>query len=177
MTDESAKRGGTALRIGGVFGGLVGAAVGRYSGISLMIPLMGTGLVWWISTKLLDASKKSLVPSLSVNAGHFIWLSVALFVGGSAVISQLGLDVVVYAVGLSWLLIRPGAGPIYLLGLLHMAGLVFNSAALSQAAFGTTAHKALVVHLIWRLLALGVMARLWIVLRAEHPHGTHASAP
>src|SRR3989344_1947776 len=143
-------------------GWVVGGAVGIYSGINLLLPLFATGGVWWVSTKLLKGEKKLIIPALSVNAGHFLWMGFGVALTG--VLNANVADLVVYAIGLLWLIKKPSAGPLYLLCAYQVLSLVVNTAAFVDAAVGSIGHKALLVHLIWRALALFLMVKLFLSL-------------
>lgn len=153
-----------------ILGWLTGAAVGRYAGINLLIPLGCTALVWWAGQKLLkDETRKQILPALSVNAGHGLWLSSGLVFVGPGALSTLGADLLVYIIGLLWLLMKPNrSGPIYFLAIYQVFSLAINAHAFAGATFGTNVHKALLVHLIWRCLALFTLGKLFFALRRKN---------
>lgn len=166
MSDAPETKGSATSRALGVVAWIGGAAVGTYSGINLLIPLAGTGLVWWAGKRYLNETKKPILASLSVNAGHFLWLCIGLATLGATGLAQLGGDIIIYAVGLLWLFLRPGNGPIYLLGIFQIVAVGLIGSAFAETAVGTAAHKALLVHIIWRILAIVFLARLWLRLRS-----------
>jgi len=57
----------------GILAALVGAAVGKYSGIHLLIPLVATAIVWWVGKKSLSETKQLFLPAFSVQSGHLSW--------------------------------------------------------------------------------------------------------
>ena len=126
----------------------VGVAVGQYTGLHLLIPLSATAAVWWLGKKWLSADKNVIVAVLAVNAGQFLWLALALALRG--VLNADVADLIVFAIGLVWLVAKPSAGPLYLLGAYQAVSLAVNAFAFVEAAVGSDAHKALLVHLIWR---------------------------
>lgn len=64
--------------------------------------------------------------------------------------------------------VAPGLGPVVLLGVWQLVALGSNLQAFVAAAVGTTAHKALLVHVIFRVLSIGLMiAGLRSFRRAE----------
>jgi hypothetical protein len=101
----------------GIVGWIGGAAVGNYCGINLLIPLVATGAVWLVASKIMGEERKIILPAFSTNCGHFLWLTLGLALSGFSAMSALGLDLFVYMAGLSWLLVRPSLGPLYLLGI------------------------------------------------------------
>lgn len=155
---------------------IMGTAIGLYSGINLLIPLFATGAVWWATSKFLKDDKKVIVPAFSVNAGHSLWLSLALLLVGAHAFANVGSDLIVYFVGLVWLLKKPSLGPLYLLGIFQLASLGINGYALTEAAVGSAQHKALLVHVIWRALALFLMLKLFLILKKK-PKTDFAAAP
>lgn len=160
----------------GILGWIGGAAVGTYSGINLLIPLFGTGAVWWGGTRLLKDDKKIILPAFSVNTGHCLWLTLGVVLTGGGAFSAVGPDLIVYAIGLLWLLIRPSLGPLYLLGILQLLSLGINSYSLAEAMVGSASHKALLIHVIWRALALFFTFKLFLVLKNK-PEANAAIAP
>ena len=149
----------------GIVSWIVGAAIGIYSGINLLIPAFTTGAVWWAGSKLLKDEKKEILPTLSVNAGHFLWLSLAPVLMGTGALSTVGGDLIVYVIGLAWLLKKPSFGPLYLLGIFQILSLGINGYSFAEAAVGSASHKALLAHVIWRALALFFIFKLFLVLR------------
>jgi len=103
----------------------------------------------------------------SVNAGHCLWLSLGLLLIRPAPVASVGPDLVLYAIGLTWLISKPSSAPLYFLGFYQAVSLAVNGYAFSGAAMGTAAHKALLVHLIWRTMALFLIAKLFLKLRQQ----------
>jgi len=160
----------------GIISWIVGASIGIYSGINLLIPLFATGAVWWAGSKLLKDEKRMILPAFSVNAGHFLWLALALVLIGAGAFATVGSDLIVYFIGLVWLLKKPSLGPLYLLGIFQLASLGINGYSLAEAAIGSAQHKALLIHVIWRALALFFIVKLFLVLRRK-PKTDVAVAP
>ena len=146
---------------------LVGAAVaialGAYSGLHLFLPLAATVLAWWAGTKALPESRRAVLPAAAVQVGHLLWLTFGQVVRGGFDAGVI--DLVILALGVGWLVARPGLAPTLLLTLYQAWALVTNGTALVAAAPGTLAHRALLVHVIWRLLALVLMWRAYAASR------------
>jgi hypothetical protein len=155
---------GWGFKVLGIVGGLAGAVVGQYSGVNLLIPLFATGLVWWGGTKVLKDEKKEILPTFAVNAGHFLWIILGAFMLGASAFAGLGLDLAVYAIGLIWLFKKPSFGPLILLGIYQSISLVVNGYSIAAAPIGSASHRALLVHVIWRVIALVLIAKLFVTL-------------
>lgn len=147
----------------GIIGALIGIAVGRYSGANLLVPLAATALVWWGGKKILKDTKLLFLPALSVQSGHLLWLIFGLIYVGK--FDENILDVVVLAAGLTWLVLKPGLGPVLLLGIFQAFALIVNVVLFLDAEVGTVMHQALLVHIIWRVLALFFMGQAYLKFR------------
>ena len=64
------------------------------------------------------------------------------------------LDLVLIVVGVAWLILRPGLGPVVLLGIYQGFGLVVNIVAICGHQFGSVGHKALTASIALRLFAV-----------------------
>ena len=170
---ESTDKASWTRKTRNVVGWIVGAGVGYYSGINLLIPLGITAGVWWIWKKLLRPEKLLFLPAIAVQTGHLLWLSVGLLYLG--VLDWSLTDVVVLVVGLTWLVLKPGLGPIILLSLFQVVALAVNGVSFADAAIGTNPHKALLVHIIWRFMALFFMWHAYMQSRRAVPIETAAA--
>ncbi len=137
--------------------------VGLYSGIFLLTPLALSAAVGWLGWKFFGTSRRAVVPSFSVQAGHMLWLGLGMVLTGTAGANLI--DIAWLGAGLGWLIAMPGRPPLYFLAIYQVLALAVNALAISQAPWGTTNHKALLIHIIWRLLALGLMTKLFLDLR------------
>jgi hypothetical protein len=164
MADTQNKANSSWIQKGGkVFGWIFGAAVGSYSGINLLIPLGVTAGAWWAGKRILNSTRLPYLPALAIQTGHLVWLSFGLAVIG--VLNLNIIDVVVLVIGITWLTIRPGLGPIIFLTVFQVLAFGINVAAFVETAVGSNGHKALVVHLIWRVLAVFFMWRAYVQTR------------
>lgn len=142
-------------------GGIGGLALGKYSGVSLLIPAVLTAAIWWCASKLLKDDNKPMVPTIAVNAGHAAWMLLSLLMLGASALALVGPDLVVYVIGLGWLLLRPGRGALYLLFIFQIITVAVNLFMLSEAGLGSPTHKALLVHVVWRCMAMFYMFQLY----------------
>lgn len=143
-----------------IVGWIVGAGVGVYAGIHLLVPLGFTAATWWGGKKLLGSETRPYLPAIAVQAGHLLWLSMGLLIIG--VLDLSAIDVLVLAVGITWLLLKPNLGAIIFLTFYQVVGLAVNGVSFPEQVVGSTLHKALVVHVIWRLMALFLMWQAYL---------------
>jgi hypothetical protein len=146
----------------------VGIAVGIYAGTHLLIPLVPTALLWWGAHRLLADRPADFVGAAAVQLGHMLWIGVGLIVIGRLTVDLA--DIAILLVGSLWLLIRPGLAPVVTLTVYHGAALLLNLAAFLAMPVGYNLHRALLVHLIWRVLALVLMWRGYRRARAAEEH-------
>ncbi len=143
----------------------IGVAVGTYSGIHLLVPLAATVAAWWVGRRLLPRLGPDYLIAAAIQAGHLLWLAlgqVALGVRGPDLIDSL-----VLLLGIAWLLAKPGLAPVVALTIYQTVALAINTVAFLRVPVGHNLHKALLVHLLWRLLALIFMWRAYA--RAARP--------
>jgi len=176
MSEPAAiKKKGIGSKALGIVGCIAGAAIGKYSGIYLLFPLFATAGVRWASTKLLKDDQKIIVSALSVNAGHFLWLALVVALVGDLSLSFV--DFALYIVGLVWLVKKPSTGPLYLLAIYLVLSLASTGYSFADAAVGSGLHKALLVYLIWRAMALFLVIKLLMSFRKQQIHGNASVAP
>lgn len=145
---------------------LVGAAIGQYSGLALLIPLGAAAAFWAITSKTATGTTKVVHPAVAVQVGHVVWFFVAAF-SSPAALSSIWFDILLMTGGLIWLYLKPGLGPIVLLTAWQALALLINVQALVEASIGTAAHKALLVHVALRITAIYLMVTTIAVLRRE----------
>jgi hypothetical protein len=160
--EDAEKASGTRKSIN-IVGGIVGVAIGVYAGINILIPLSLTAAVWWAGKKLLSSSKQLYLPAIAVQTGHLLWLLVGLIYLRAYGLDLL--DVVILCVGVTWLLLRPGLAPVLLLTVFQVLALAVNGVSFADATIGTNPHKALFVHMVWRLMALFFMWHAYVQSR------------
>ncbi|MGH7301101.1 MAG: hypothetical protein ACREKQ_12460 [Candidatus Rokuibacteriota bacterium] len=136
---------------------VVGIAAGVYSGIHLLIPLVLTGLVWWAARKLLPDRPPDVVGAAAVQAGHLLWIAIGLIVIGALTVDLV--DIAILLIGVAWLLARPGLAPVIVLTVYQAIALLINLLAFLHFQVGENLHRALLIHILWRVLALILMWR------------------
>ena len=136
---------------------VIGVAVGAYSGTHLLIPLALTGLVWWAGRKLFPGRSPDYVAAAAVQLGHLLWITVGLIVIGALTVDLV--DIAILLIGVVWLLLRPGLAPVIVLTIYQALALLINLFAFLSFPIGHNLHRALLVHIIWRGLALSLMWR------------------
>jgi hypothetical protein len=148
---------------------VIGVAVGVYSGMHLLIPLVLTGLVWWAARKRFPDRSPDYVAAAAVQAGQLLWIAVGVIVIGALTVDLV--DIAILLIGVFWLLLRPGLTPVIVLTIYQVLLLLINLLAFLGFPIGHNLHRALLVHIIWRGLAVILM---W---RAHHKAaGLHESA-
>lgn len=144
-------------RAGLAVAAVVGIAAGVYSGIHLLLPLALTALAWWTVRKLLPYRQPDFALAAAVQAGHMLWITIGLVVIGALTVDLV--DIAILLAGVVWLLARPGLAAVVVLTIYQVAALLINVAAFLAMPIGENLHRALLIHIIWRALALIFMWR------------------
>lgn len=152
--------GGTSTKVASIAAAIGGWAVGMYSGVNLLVPLVATAVVWLVGRNVFSEHKQIALPAFCVQAGHLIWFVVGIVISRQLA-SPMLIDIAWLTIGLAWLWFRPGKTALYVLIIYQLLALPYNLLQFSQTDFGTTANKALLVHVIWRCIALFYMARMF----------------
>lgn len=184
MTDETnppsapvtTKRKPVATAIGWI----VGSAVGFYFGLYLLIPAIIIGAIWWITIKTIrDDNRQLFVPAFSVQIGQLLMHGVGLMYLGK-INEYFIIDVsafVVSAIGLIWLILKPGLGALILLGIIHILRIVtgvFSALELiiagAPAEFpefgeGVGTPKGILLHAMLSALAIALMILAYLKSR------------
>ncbi len=133
--------------------GILGGVIGFYCGLMLFIPFAGAAAALLLAKHFASEKLKPFTAALAVIFGHLAWM----LVGGffiPAGLAQVIPDLVIIIAGLLWLVLRPGLGPVILLGIYEGISLVVNVVGIFQFDYGTAGHKALTAHIALRLFAL-----------------------
>jgi hypothetical protein len=135
---------------------IIGLLAGKYAGLNLLIPLAGAGATYYALKKIAPTEKEIWFGAVSVQTGHALW-----FLLGLAVLGQINanlLDPILLLLGALWLFLRPGTTPVLVVSAFQLAGLAYNLYVFGGTDFGTAENKALFVHVLFRALAIGLMA-------------------
>jgi hypothetical protein len=135
-----------------IIGWAGGLALSQYAGSSLWIPGGATLVV------LVVFSKTSFKPpyfqgAIAVLSGHLAWLLVGAVVAGAGAV--IIVELLLVAAALAWLWSRPGVAPAAVLCTYEIFCLTTNVRQMLTVTLGSDDHKALTVHCVFRLLALG----------------------
>ena len=164
---------GTSTKVASVAAAIGGWALGIYAGFNLLVPLVATAVVWFVGRKFFGKPKQAIVAPFCIQAGHLVWF-VAGMAMTHAVVSPNLIDIAWLAIGLTWLWLKPGKVALCVLAVYQLLALPYDLLQFSDAELGSTANKALLVHVIWHCLALFYMARLYY--RMSKPNqGKHAN--
>ena len=136
---------------------VVAIALGVYSGLHLVLPLALTGVAWWAARKRFPDRAPDYVAAAAMLAGHLLWIGVGLVVIGALTVDLV--DIAILLIGVVWLLARPGLAPVIVLTIYQSLALLINLVAFLNFPVGNNLHRALLIHLLWRVLALILMWR------------------
>jgi len=141
-------------KIGTVIGWIVGGAFGYYTRINLLIPLGLAFLCGWIANKFIKSPlSKKMIPAFAVQMGQAFWILLAILIGYPTMVFE---PILFIAVSI-WMLFYPSLFPVILLTIYHAVGLIDSILKIFSFSFGTPEHKALIVHIIFRIIAVFLM--------------------
>lgn len=144
--------------------GLAAYFLGRYSGSNLLIPLVAAGVTYLFMKRLAGAMHRIITPFFAIQAGHLTWLVLGFIAAGELNVNVL--DLLVFGAALAWLLVNPGLAPIGVLVALQGIALWINFSAMTDAFVGSDEHRALAVHVAFRVLAITLGAHAaWQIRR------------
>lgn len=152
---------------------ILGLLAGRYGGMYLLIPLAGAAAAFYGLKKLAPESKAHWSGAISIQVGHAIWFIVGLVAVGR--LDGNALDPIVLLLGVCWLFAKPGVAPVLLLSVVQIGALAYNLHLFLDAGLGTNTNKALFVHIVFRALALGLMA--FALYKSRKPLGVPVGLP
>jgi len=123
----------------------LGTAVALYAGGALLLlPLGGAFAAGFIYKKAIP-SRRSFIPTAAVVTGHIVWMTIGGLLSGNAGASVA--DVAVLSILTVWLLARPGLPAVMVMSCAAALPVVSCAGQLSSGEWGTSTHKALVLHL------------------------------
>lgn len=136
----------------------------RYAGASLWIPGAATIVLLLLFTKT-PLRPKFFLGAIATTGGHVVWFLAASFLTQMWAVTAP--DILVLAVGILWLWLRPGLAPALFLGLIQFGLLAYNAYLLGLNPVGSLEHKALTVHCTWRLVAVVCLVIGYFKLRRD----------
>ena len=96
-----------------------------------------------------------VIPALAIQTGHIGWFALALLLPGGLL--QAAPDIILLTVLSVWLGWRVSRIAAVVLIVLHLASAAYNAWTLSHVSLMDDAGKALVCHILWRLLAIAAL--------------------
>jgi hypothetical protein len=151
--------------------------VGKHAGIHLLIPVVGTVIIWEVGEKFTKLSGSKVLPIFSVQGGQLLWFTTALFLT-PAQWTSVPPDISILAIGLTVLFfghLKRAVLKRAILFLLIYQGFSFliKGSVYIDATVGSSAYKALLIHLLWSGIALWLMADyLWGIGQRLRAMGT-----
>ena len=172
MTDSQRKPPFQSLL--GVLGAVGGWALSQYAGAALWIPGIAS-----FAFLLLFAKTRIRPPqfagAIGLAAGHASWFLVAGIASGEWM--KVGLDVLTLTVAIAWLWTRPGRGSALFLFAVELVSLAVNVISITGVPIGSSEHRALTVHCVFRALTIAALAvGLWKARRASPASDGHHTA-
>lgn len=144
--------GGIAVFVIGLLFKQIFKELGKYLGFYLLIPLAAVLVCGWIASKTVKTSAQPMVPAFAIQAGHALWMGL-----GALILDQWSLvigDIFIIILGLMWLMTQPGLGPVILLTVYQVAAFIVNLNVFSAPEADGEVHRALLVTMILRILAV-----------------------
>jgi hypothetical protein len=171
---ERDKSPSTTLTISSVVAALGGWALGRYCGLIMWMLVVTTVVVLLVAKKWLSSDRQILLQSVSLQGGQVIAIAIGMVSTG-----QYGAnlaDIVWCSAGLAWLIAKPSRAAISLLVIYQLIALLGNGVVFLHAPVGSMPFRALIVHMLWRVLSLVAMGMLYRKL-GRKPPGDELPAP
>lgn len=138
---------------------VAGVAIGRWAGLSFVIPAAGAAAAYFALKRLLPTERELAIQLAAVQFGHWGWMCLGLATPGGLV--QVGVDVALLAILLLWFGLTRRRAPAYCLLAFQVLGCAMNFSAL-PSAIGSSALAALSVHLLFRLVAIVLILRFLV---------------
>jgi hypothetical protein len=139
-----------------VGGLLIGVPVGQYAGLNLLIPMAAAFAFWRLAARHSRGPAEAGMAA-AVQAGHLGWYAAGALLGTSVPVA-LFLEMALLAAAIAWLVKRPSLAAFAIIGGLQGLSAAANAFALAGATFGSPDHRGLLVHVILRLAAVGLLA-------------------
>jgi LSD1 subclass zinc finger protein len=108
-------------------------AIGRYLGITAVIPFFSALALWWIGDKYIKPERVAIVPILAIQGSQLIWMVMGLSVSGE-VAHLILLDILFLLVSSVWIYRSQGKGPLSLALGYQAISMVWNITELADLA-------------------------------------------
>ena len=119
-----------------------------------VVVLLAYGISW-ITQKKVSEELKPLVAPFSLQLSLMIIFSVSAFILGS--FGLVAFDVLILIIGLAWLMARPGVGPVVLLSIYHIAGILLQIIIISTNGPVAGGIMVLLAHVLIRVASIYLM--------------------
>jgi hypothetical protein len=145
-----------------IIGAAAGLAMGYYAGIHTLVPfILMIGVIWVLNTtNTVPTEGRTIIALL---AAQFGWMFLGAVLTGQW--NLVYIDLVFVGIGLVWLVVRLHAVPVIILLLFQLGVLILNVNLILQAEFGSDDHRALVVHIVLRVMLIAALGNGLLALR------------
>lgn len=148
--------------------GAIASALGTYGGANALVPVLACLLMAWLCKKLGKPLDAFLASAFAVFFGHFAWiLAGTLYLG----IWDTATDLVVMVMLMLWLWFRPGRWSCCAMVIFSVFTLSLAVIDLQAHHFGDPTHRALVTHMVLRLVVIALMCAWWRMQLGEQAPG------
>jgi hypothetical protein len=167
MTEVShSKKNSIPAMIGAGVVGIFAWAVGNYTGFFLLLPVGLAAVAGFLLSVLAPKNNKPIVPASAIQVGQALWILMGLLATRS--VNSLLIRVfvnfdlrliepIVFLVFALVLAFEPSIWIVASLAVYQLPSLVINAIAFVDATPNTNEHKALLVHIVFRAAAVGMM--------------------
>ena len=138
--------------------GSIASALGTYGGANALVPVLACLLMAWLCKKLGKPRDAFLASAFAVFFGHFAWILVGTLYLGSW---DTATDLMVMVMLMLWLWSRPGRWSCCAMVVFSVFTLSHAVIDLQAHSFGDPTHRALVTHMVLRLVVIALMCAWW----------------
>jgi len=135
-----------------------GVAAGVYTGVNLVLPAAFSAIAWFALHNMAPTGKRPVVPAVAWQFGQLGWFAVGAVLSPMSGLMTILPDIAILAGLLIWFYL--GQSRIAAWCLIAYQGLstLINAWAFVHQPIDSNAAKALVVHILWRVVAIGLLA-------------------
>ncbi len=119
-----------------------------------IVVLLAYGIAW-IAQKKASEEKKPLIAPFSLQLSLLIIFGLSGLIVGS--FSLVAIDVLILAIGLIWLVAKPGIGPVILLSIYHVGGILLQIIIISASGLAAGGIMELIAIVLIRVAAIYLM--------------------